>query len=488
MVAPLEDITALVDRCMLVGMPGTKLPPQFRDWLADGLGGVILFRGNIADAEQLTELCGELHAAGTDLLIAADEEGGDITRLHARDGSPTPGNLALGAIDDVSLTRATARSIGAELVATGVNLNLAPSVDVNTCPDNPIIGTRSFGADPELVARHTVAYLDGLREAGVAGCVKHFPGHGDTSVDSHLDLPAVNGDIEPHLVPFRAAIEAGVDAIMCAHIHYPALDDVPATLSRRILTGLLRERLGWTGPIITDSLTMAAITERVGLAEGCVQALAAGADLLCMNSDYDEERAARDHVVAAVRDGRLPLERVREAADRVRALARAQQPPASIEPGPVWTGELAHRVLYVDLARSLPPGAPYVVEIAPPRAGIEPSAASLLEIMRAHDGSVDGVRLYPGAADTTGADPQAGLASALAAARGRPLILVVKDAHRRPDQRDLVSSARAQRPDAVVVGTGTTADADLAPGHYVGARAGATVNLRAAAELLLGAS
>lgn len=479
-----DEITALVDRCLLVGMSGTTPDPRFRDWVAGGLGGVILFAGNIEDRDQLTELCTDLRATGTNLLVATDDEGGDITRLHTRSGSPTPGNLALGAIDDLDLTRATARSIAAELLTAGVNLDLAPTVDVNTCPDNPIIGTRSFGADPELVARHSVAYVAGLHDAGIAGCAKHFPGHGDTSVDSHLDLPVVNGELEPHLIPFRAVIEAGIDAIMCAHIHYPALDDAPATLSHRILTGLLRDELGFDGAIITDSLTMAAISDRVGLAEGSVLALAAGADLLCMNSDPLEQLAARDHVVEAVHRGRLPVERLQEAAERVLALSTGRIPHADVEPGPSWTGELARRILHVDLTDDLTAGTPYVIEIAPPRPGIEPSAASLLEILRARDARVDGIRLHGDHSSST-SDRDTVLGALSGDARERPVVLVVNDAHRKPAQREIVSLVRARHPEALVVGTGTTADADLAPGRYIGARAGATVNLAAAADLLL---
>lgn len=487
---PLEDeITALVDRCLLIGMPGTTLAPQYRDWLAEGLGGIILFARNIVDQAQLAALSGQLRAAaGPGLIIALDEEGGDVTRLHARDGSPTPGNLALGAIDDTDLTRATARGIGTELAAAGISLNLAPAADVNTRADNPIIGTRSFGRDPELVARHAVAYLQGLAEAGIPGCAKHFPGHGDTSVDSHLALPTVNGELEQHLVPFRAVIAAGIRAIMCAHIRYPALDDQPATLSPAILTGLLREQLGFTGAIITDSLTMQAISGTVGLGPGCVQALAAGADVLCLNADYDGARAARDEVVAAVGSGEVPLSRLQEAADRAGALAReVPRPAGDASPtralaGPQWSGELARRALQVDLPAGSPAGVPFVIEMAKPRGGVEPSTSSLLQIMQEAHTGVAGVRLYDRPAGT---DLRQAVAEALQRAAGRPVILVIVDAHRRPEHREAIEQVRAHRPGAVVVGTGTTADAHLAPGAYLGARSGARVNLQAVADLLL---
>jgi len=185
-------------------------------------------------------------ACGTaDLLIAADEEGGDVTRLEARGGSSFPGNLALGAVDDVKLTRAVAAELGRRLAECGVNFNWAPSADVNSDPGNPIIGVRSFGAEPELVARNTAAYVEGLQSAGVAACVKHFPGHGDTAIDSHHAMPRIDVDArtlhERELVPFRAALAAGSKAVMSAHILVPALDpDLPGTLSPTVLTGLLR--------------------------------------------------------------------------------------------------------------------------------------------------------------------------------------------------------------------------------------------------------
>lgn len=470
------EIAALVDRCLLVGMAGSTPAAEFRRWLDEGLGGVVLFRDNILDPDQLRTLCADLRASGEELLIAADEEGGDVTRLFARTGSPHPGNLALGAVDDPELTRTVAADIGNRLAAVGVNLDLAPSADVNTNPDNPIIGTRSFGADPRLVARHVRAYVEGLQSTGVAGSAKHFPGHGDTRLDSHHDLPSVNGDLEPHLVPFRAAIEADVKSVLTAHIIYPALDTLPGTLSPRIIDGLLRAELGFDGVVVTDSLTMAAIAEHFGDGEGAVMALRAGADLLCMNSPYDVQRAVRDHVIQAVRSGRLAEERLAQAAERVSALARAHaNPPGAPTAAVDWQGRLGARLLHVDAALPLA-GSPYVVELAAPPRGIELSAGSLLEVLRQHDHTVAGVRLH---------DDASGLIDVLAEADGRPLVLVVRDAHRDRRQRTAVELARRARPDAVVVGIGTAGDAALAPRGYVGTHGGARPNLENAARLLL---
>jgi len=195
--------------------PGAAVSrPVRRRRAAAGLGGIVLYGRNVESPEQLAALTGSLHAERPELLVGIDEEGGDVTRLEASTGSSYPGNLALGVGSDVGLTRAVAASMGAELAAAGVDLDLAPDADVNSNPDNPVIGVRSFGSDPRLVSEHVAAFVEGLQGAGVAACAKHFPGHGDTSVDSHLDLPVVNDDPRASgaLEPFRAAIAVGVRA------------------------------------------------------------------------------------------------------------------------------------------------------------------------------------------------------------------------------------------------------------------------------------
>ncbi|MGW2189362.1 glycoside hydrolase family 3 protein, partial [Streptomyces sp. NPDC001719] len=270
------------------GFTGTTAPTWLLRRLGEGLAAVGLFGRNIASPEQLATLTARLRAERDDVLVAIDEEGGDVTRLEARTGSSFPGNLALGAVDDTALTRAVALELGRRLAACGVNLNWAPSADVNSDPDNPVIGVRSFGADPALVARHTAAYVEGMQAAGVAACTKHFPGHGDTAVDSHHDMPRIDADLETlharELVPFRAAVAAGTKAVMSAHILLPALDPaLPATLSPAALHGLLRAPateggLGFDGLIVTDGMEMRAIAATYGIERGSVMAVAAGAD------------------------------------------------------------------------------------------------------------------------------------------------------------------------------------------------------------------
>ncbi|MFV2120151.1 glycoside hydrolase family 3 protein, partial [Streptomyces sp. Act-28] len=311
------------------GFVGTTPPDWLLRRIGEGLSSVGLFGRNVDTPEQLTALTARLRAERDDVLVAIDEEGGDVTRLEVRTGSSFPGNLALGVVDDTDLTRAVAHELGRRLAACGVDLNWAPSADVNSDPDNPVIGVRSFGADPELVSRHTVAYVEGMQSAGVAACTKHFPGHGDTSVDSHLATPRI--DVDPdtlrarELAPFRAAIAAGSRSVMSAHILLPALDpDRPATLSPRILTGLLRRELGYEGLIVTDGMEMRAIASTYGIERGSVLAIAAGADAICVGGGLADEETVlglRDALVRAVRTGELPEERLADAAARVRALA-----------------------------------------------------------------------------------------------------------------------------------------------------------------------
>jgi beta-N-acetylhexosaminidase len=252
---------ALALRCLLPGFVGLEPPDWVLRRAEQGLGGVILFARNVDSPDQLRRLSDRLHDARSELVIGIDEEGGDVTRLEARTGSSYPGNCALGAVDDPALTREVAAAIGADLARAGIDLDLAPVVDVNTNPENPIIGVRAFGSDPTLVARHSAAWVEGVQTAGVAACAKHFPGHGDTATDSHLALPVVTED--PHvraLMPFAAAIESGARAVMSAHIVVPDLDAVPATASRKVMVGILRDELGFDGVAITDGLEMRGFT------------------------------------------------------------------------------------------------------------------------------------------------------------------------------------------------------------------------------------
>jgi beta-N-acetylhexosaminidase len=329
-------VRRLALRTLLAAFAGKSAPEWALGLLAEGLAGHTLFGRNIAGAGQVARLSAELRAARPDVLIAADEEGGDVTRLGRETGSPYPGNAALGAVDDPELTRSVYAAIGADLAAAGINLALAPTVDVNTSADNPVIGTRAFGAEPLLVARHSVAAVTGLQENGVAACAKHFPGHGATSADSHLELPTVDASPgllrERDLPPFAAAITAGAQAIMTAHIRVPALTGSgPATFSRAVLTDLLRHEYGFSGAIVTDALEMKGATLVAGgPGKAAVLALAAGADLLCIGAHVDHAlvESIATEIATAVTDGRLPVRRLEEAAERNAALAAWASRPA----------------------------------------------------------------------------------------------------------------------------------------------------------------
>ncbi|AEW96456.1 MULTISPECIES: glycoside hydrolase family 3 protein [Streptomycetaceae] len=484
------------------GFTGTTPPDWVLRRLGEGLGSVALFARNIESPEQVTALTARLRAESPELIVAADEEGGDVTRLEASTGSSFPGNHALGAVDDPGLTRAVARELGRRLAACGVNLDWAPSADVNSDPGNPVIGVRSFGADPALVARHTAAYVQGLQEAGVAACTKHFPGHGDTDVDSHHDLPRVDADLATlharELVPFRAAVAAGSKAVMSAHILLPALDpDLPATLSPAALTGLLRAPadrggLGFDGLIATDAVEMAAISARYGIERGTVLALAAGADAICVGGGLADEGTVlrlRDALVAAVRGGELAEERLADAAARVRALGAwaRRQAGAAVAADPEIGLTAARRALRITRAGEPPaPGGPVHVAALTPVANIAVGDVTPWGV------GAELARLLPGTATATyrEADLAASglpalVANVLRSAADRRIVIVVRDIHRHRWMADTVHALLAARPDAVVVEMGVPQAPPLGALH-IATHGAARVCGRAAAEVIAG--
>lgn len=473
------------------GFTGTTAPDWLLRRLGEGLASVGLFGRNIADPDQLAALTAQLRAERDDVLVAIDEEGGDVTRLEVRTGSSFPGNHALGAVDDVDLTREVASELGRRLAACGVNLNWAPSADVNSNASNPVIGVRSFGASADLVARHTAAYVTGLQSAGVAACTKHFPGHGDTAVDSHHALPRIDVDaallLERELAPFRAAIAAGTRAVMSAHILVPALDpDRPATLSRGILTDLLRGELGYDGLIVTDGMEMQAIAGTYGIERGSVLAIAAGADAICVGgglADDETVRLLRDALVGAVRAGELPEERLADAADRVRALARwtATAAPADTDAGPDPEVGLraARRALTLTGAEAFTPltDPPFVAAFTPVAnfaVGDETPWGVAAELSR----------LLPGTETGNFAGDGAGMA-ALAAAAPRRIVAVVRDEHRHPWMTDALTSLLRTRPDTIVVEMGVPQSPARGALH-IATHGAARVCGRAAAEVIAG--
>ena len=321
-----------IGQLMLVGFDGTTLTPEFRAVIQQlHIGGVIFYDRNVASPQQVAQLNADLQAAaranGDPLLFTAiDQEGGVVARLREDRGfTEFPGQMAVAATNDVENARRIARALADELNALGFNMDLTPDLDVNNNPDNPIISTRSFGADPARVATYGVAYIETLQRAGIIAIGKHFPGHGDTAIDSHAALPTVPHDRARldavELVPFRAAMRANVAGIMTAHITFPAIDPTPglaATLSPRVLKGLVRDEMHYDGLIMTDELTMGALaTSGYPAPRAAVAALRAGADVLLFQTGYAMHREAHAALVDAVKRGEIPEARVDEALRRV---------------------------------------------------------------------------------------------------------------------------------------------------------------------------
>ena len=317
-----------VGQLIMVGFEGTQANETVETYIRERfVGGVVLFSRNIESPQQTAELTNQLQrlasttARQIPLLIGIDQEGGWVIRL--REGATVlPGNMALGATDSTELAERAGEVTAVELAAVGVNLNFAPVMDVNNNLDNPVIGRRSFGESPELVSRLGVPYIRGLQRNGVLATAKHFPGHGDTTVDSHFDLPTVNHDRERihalELQPFRAAIDADVAAIMTAHIIYPAFDpDRPATLSPTILTDLLRKELGFDGLLITDDMEMKAIDDRYRSGEAAVMAVEAGADIVMVLWTPPKQIEVFDALLSAVKSGRISQARLDQSVGRI---------------------------------------------------------------------------------------------------------------------------------------------------------------------------
>jgi beta-N-acetylhexosaminidase len=430
-------------RTLIASFPGPTAPDWATDLVADGLAGHVLFGYNVVDRPQLAALTAQLRAARTDVVIGVDEEGGDVTRLAHAGGSPYPGNAALGRVDDTDVTRRVYQAIGAELAGLGITVDIAPTVDVNTADDNPIIGTRSFGADPIRVAAHSAAAVAGLQHAGVAACAKHFPGHGATVADSHLELPTVDAPLDllrvRELPPFVASFAAGAKAIMTAHIRVPALTgNAPATFSQEALVNLLRGELGFTGVVITDALEMRGSTDYAGsIPAAAVLALAAGCDLLCIGASVDAAlvEACAAEIVAALGDGRLELHRVEQAVERVAGLHVPSSGAAVVEPGigyPAARDAIGVEGSLAGLAD------PLVVQL---------ESESSIAVGRVpwglgpHLNGTEQLRVPPADVDPL---------DLIAKAGERPIVFVGRNLHRLPGAPELIESVAAKHPVVVV--------------------------------------
>ncbi len=473
-----DSVERLAAGCLMPSFPGQVAPAWVMRGLEDGLGGICLFAYNVGD--RLPELTASLREARPDVLIGIDEEGGDVTRLEVARGSSYPGNGALGAVDDVELTERIAASIGADLAAVGVNLDFAPVADVNENPRNPVIGVRSFGASPELVARHVAAFVRGLQRQGVAACAKHFPGHGNTEADSHLELPVVSGDVRPGLEPFRAAIEAGVASIMTAHVVVPGLDELPATLSPAILTGVLRGELGYDGLVIADALEMKAVSKTYGIERSAVLAIRAGVDALLIGHDLGEDAVAavRDALVRAVSGGELEEGRLREAAARVAQVAQVARAAqvGSIRPAPgmrdLEAGRVAARSA-LELAGVVAlEASPLVVELRP-RANIAAGEAghSFGAVLAERMAQTEEIVLDESTASSGRIED---------ARSGRPVVVVLRDAHRHPWMRELTDRLAP----TIAVETGVGLWRPARAGGYAVTHGGSRVSYEALADVL----
>jgi beta-N-acetylhexosaminidase len=319
-----------VGELFIVGLPGPSLDARTRDFAASFRpGGFILFERNAgADARALGELCESLHGLWGPLppLIAIDQEGGRVSRL-VPPLTRFPSPALIGRAGSPALAERAAHCLGAELRAVGIDIDFAPVLDVLTRPRNPVIGDRAFSSVPEVVARVGGAFILGLREAGIIACGKHFPGHGHTAADSHVELPRVDKSYDElvacDLVPFRRAVSLAAPVLMSAHVLYPALDPHrPATLSRPVLTDLLRGRFRYRGLVVTDDLEMGAIANLGSVAEAAVQALSAGADMLLVCHSWEQATEAKAACERAVFDGAISAERVEAAYARIAALKR----------------------------------------------------------------------------------------------------------------------------------------------------------------------
>src|SRR5438105_657926 len=350
----MDDFDRQAARCVFAGIRGTSPAEEELELVKRGVGGVILFARNVQEPAQVAELARALKAAAQGpLLVSIDQEGGRVQRLRPPFWTGWPSMRRLGQIDEqggilglngTAVAEKVGRLMARELSACGIDLNYAPVVDVDTNPKNPVIGDRSFSRDPRRVARLGVALAQGLERAGVASCVKHFPGHGDTSQDSHLTLPRLAHDKrrlwEVELVPFVAAARAGLASVMTAHVRFEAFDRLPATLSP-VSLDLLRKDVEFNGCCISDDLEMKAISSIWGVPDAAELAIGAGCDAVLVCHTLRDQNDAIDAIARGARAGPLSRERLAEAAARGEALQKFARPPAASDPMAAGAGGAA---------------------------------------------------------------------------------------------------------------------------------------------------
>jgi beta-N-acetylhexosaminidase len=357
-------VRQLCGQILTLGFEGPTAPRTLLQAISRGeVGGVILFRSNIVDPPQVASLVARLREAappGAPLAVAVDQEGGAVQRVRAP-LTEWPDMLSVGAAGDLVRTEAVGRALGRELAALGIGWDLAPVLDVHTNSANPVIGRRAFGTTPDAVCGHALAFWRGLRSSGVLGCGKHYPGHGDTQMDSHLDLPVVTHDEQRlravELAPFAAAVRAGAESLMTAHVLYPALDPQrPATLSPRIATDLLRRELGFEGLLVSDDLAMRAVADRWPIEALVLEALLAGVDHFLIRGPEALQVAAWEALVRAAESRSDVRARLRQAGARNTAFKQKLGVGRPLAPDALETrvGTSEHRALAVSFGRADP--------------------------------------------------------------------------------------------------------------------------------------
>ena len=477
-------VTEKIGQRLVIGFPGPEMSPAFIRLVKEyKIGNVILFQRNCESSAQLSRLCRDIQElvrreTGHGAFITIDQEGGSVTRLPY-EAVNVPGSMALAATGDPENACRAARLTAAELRAFGINFNLAPVADVNNNPDNPIIGVRSYGDTPEQVERFAAAALRGYLDGGVLASAKHFPGHGDTDMDSHLSLPCIDKSLEEleklELRPFKALIDAGCPAVMTTHILFPQLEpeNVPATMSRRIITGILKERLGFQGLVISDCVEMQAIGVYYGSARGAAAAMAAGVDLVFVSHTAETQEEAALACRAAVESGQISMEELDASVEKI---LRYKEQYCT---GPVGTPErpealaeaAALRLATIALTQGTIPAlgdAPFFCGCADYQAGLvsnrELEKPAFPEAMSAKLG---------GTALVTGQDPSAEeIQAAVNAAKGHTSIFVgTFNGHLYPGQTALVKALGELNIPMAVVALRNPYDLRDLPGHAAGVAA-----------------
>ena len=346
------DVKQLAARMVGIGFGGTAVTAEAKALLGRGVANVIFFARNVESPGQFAELTASVKSVGS-VMTSVDQEGGRVMRLR-EPFTLVPSMRQVGRAGDEKLAYEVGRIFARELRAVNVDMNLAPVLDVDTNPGNPVISSRSFGAASELVARLGVAVIRGLQDNGLGACAKHFPGHGDTNKDSHHELPVLPHDLDRlmqvELPPFEAAVKAGVAAVMTAHVIYSPVDAYPGTLSRAILDGILRKRLGFDGLVMSDDMQMKAIADHYGFNDAIVMGANAGVDLFWICHSSELQNRAIDVLIKAAEKGKVPRDRLREASRRLDAVMERFVKPAGKTDMSV-IGALEHREIAEKIER-----------------------------------------------------------------------------------------------------------------------------------------